>query len=86
MFTYCSGDSIYFFNKNITGRSVEEIPTSHTQAVCNETDNGKIYCEDYEIICKNGNAESITPTGFAVYHPENWKDPRGENGNIIICN
>ncbi len=75
----------YILRDNITGRVVEENIQSHTQAICNKTENGKIYCEDYEIVCKSGEVGSKTPTGFSIYHADDWEDPRGENGSEISC-
>ena len=76
----------YFSTKQLTGYVIGTGKNSFTMAICNKTTpNGGIYCEDYEIICEGKKASKISATGFSVPHPNNWQDPRGENGSEIIC-
>lgn len=74
-----------FSNRILTGRIVEDYNHTHTQAICNETLKGNIYCEDYEVICNESEPINTIATGFSVQHPKGWKDPRGENGSIVTC-
>ena len=74
-----------FSNNFLTGRVVGEYNSTHTQAICNETLKGNIYCEDYKVICNGGEPINTIATGFSVQHPKGWQDPRGENGSIITC-
>lgn len=70
-----------FLQKNITGATIIN-QYSHTKAVCNETN----YCQDYEIICKNGEVVSKNPiTGAAIQNSADWKDPRSENQINRLC-
>lgn len=70
--------------QDITGRIVEDSYT-HTKAICNETEKGSIYCEDYEITCKGNETINSIATGFSVFHEEGWEDPRGEDGSERLC-
>jgi hypothetical protein len=76
---------LFILNGFLTGRIIEEYPNTYTQAICNKTLNGNVNCEDYEITCNKKKIIKVISTGFAVQHPENWKDPRGKNGSEIIC-
>lgn len=69
---------------DITGRAVEKTYL-HTKAICNETEKGPIYCEDYEITCEGNETTSVVATGFSVFHDEDWEDPRGEGANGKLC-
>jgi hypothetical protein len=56
---------------------------SYTKAICNETN----YCQDYEIVCKNGEIINKNPiTGAAIQHPLDWKDPRDNETINELCN
>ncbi len=78
---------VFYFSKQVlTGRTIErEMNYSYTKAICNKTESGEIYCEDYEIYCQGNKIAKIKATGFSVNHPQNWEDPRGEKGNEITC-
>lgn len=75
---------IFYFSGNLTGQATQEEPKEslYTKAICNTTEKGNIYCEDYEISCKGEEVININPTGNAVYHENNWEDPREDN---LLC-
>jgi len=76
--------SFSIYKQTITGKVVEDYYT-YTKAICNESN----YCQDYEIVCKNGELEQMNPiTGASVQNPENWKDPRPESERNMnnLCN
>ncbi len=83
--TLTAGALLYISSQPLTGRAVESEPKTFTQAICNTTEKGNIYCEDYEITCKQKQVSRITATGNAIYHDEDWQDPRGEKGSEIAC-
>jgi hypothetical protein len=71
---------INFFKKDITGKVINEY--SYTKAICNETN----YCQDYEIVCKNGEVISKNLiTGAAIQFSTNWKDPRDNKAINKLC-
>jgi len=76
---------LYLSSLQITGQIVKENKKQFTMAICNETEDKNIYCEDYEIYCERGEVSKITPTGNAIYQESDWEDPRGENGSLIAC-
>ncbi|MBI2042763.1 hypothetical protein HYT25_00025 [Candidatus Pacearchaeota archaeon] len=66
----------------ITGNVVEDnFQYSFTKAICDENN----YCEDYEVVCSNNEISKLTPTGFGVQFPEQWKDPRNKDDVEIRC-
>lgn len=73
---------ILFLNtqKIITGEIIKD-KYSFTKAICNETN----YCEDYEIVCENGKMVSLNPTGSAIQHEQEWKDPRNKELIERLC-
>ena len=78
--------SILFFSfYDLTGKTVGEEIYTYTKAICNKTEKGITYCEDYEVYCTGKEVANIRATGFFTHHLEPWKDPRGENGSEIIC-
>lgn len=69
--------SFSILRTSITGGTIEDDYYTYTKAICDENN----YCQDYEIVCRNGNVEKINPiTGAAVQNPTNWEDPRVESG------
>lgn len=65
---------------SITGEVVGDDYYTYTKAICNESN----YCQDYEIACRNGGVEEISPiTGAAIQNPSSWEDPRVESE---LCN
>ena len=55
---------------------------SYTKAICD----GKNYCQDHEIVCKNKEVVSVTPiTGASVQFSKNWQDPRAEDTKEVYC-
>jgi len=69
------------FNLRFTGAAVKK-HYSFTKAICDENN----YCQDYEIVCENGELISISPTGRAVQFSENWQDPRDKETINSLCN
>ena len=70
-----------FFNRDITGAATLN-EYSYTIAICNETN----YCQDYEIVCKNGEVVNKNPlTGAAIQHPQDWKDQRDKRLTDNLC-
>ena len=59
--------------QDIIGKITDDNYT-HTKAICNETERGEVYCEDYEITCEGNKTISTIATGFAVFHEEDWED------------
>jgi len=52
-----------------------------TKAICDK-DN---FCQDFEVECKNENVIRITPTGFGIQKPIDWKDPRTPGEIERLC-
>jgi len=76
---------IYFSRGLLTGQVIEQEIYTYTKAICNETEKGNINCEDYEITCRGNKTINSIATGFAVQHPSDWKDPRGEDADENLC-
>lgn len=74
------GVIIFSLSKKIT-EDVLEDSYSYTRAICNETN-----CQDYEIICKNKEVESMNRIhGATIKVPKNWEDPRGNEVKEELC-
>jgi len=71
---------LYFSQNYLTAKVVEDVTTkySYTKAICNSTN----YCEDFEIQCDGKQVVSITPTGSAIQHAQNWQDPRNKTDKL----
>ena len=70
-----------FFNQRITGEAIID-SYSYTKAICNGTN----YCQDYEIICRNGEVISQNPlTGAVVQNSFDWEDPRDRGVIGRLC-
>jgi len=65
--------------------SVIENPDSdyltYTKAVCDERN----YCEDYGVVCFDGNLVELNPTGFASQFSLDWVDSRSEETITKLC-
>ena len=67
-------------NSNLIGQTINKY--SYTKAICNK-DN---FCQDYEIVCKNGKVESLNPlTGAVIQNSNTWQDPRNNQTTETFC-
>ena len=64
----------------ITGEAVSGDYT-YTKAICGNENS----CEDYEIVCSGKDFGRMSPTGFSIQLPEDWKDSRSKEEIDKLC-
>ncbi len=82
IFLLFSISALTFYLKSINNKTDLLKNYSFTKAVCNSTN----YCQDYEIVCNNGEIIKMSPiSGAVVQFSKNWKDPRNIKQRSILC-